>query len=129
MFTQSNAKETQDLIVNTAQEDGTHVQVFIELEGGSQSLMWLEANIKEKLPQHYIEGIRPQGSKLMRAIPAADKAKAGLIHILDTEETDGFVATLTQFTGRKKKLPLINDLADSFSLGVGVIEDAVDYLW
>jgi predicted phage terminase large subunit-like protein len=122
-YIRANAAETNEFIINTAKKDGDYISVHIELEGGSQSRLWLENTIKKVLPRHSIAGISPKGSKLIRSLPVAKEAQLGNIYINDTFWTQDFLSNLLQYTGQKKSVPLISDTVDSLSLGVHCLKN------
>jgi phage terminase large subunit-like protein len=106
-YCKKNASETQAFVVEYIKTKSKNVPIFVELEGGSQSMLWLE---------NRVTGIRPVGSKLTRSLPVADSLEAGEYMTCMTEKRfEHFKDKLEQFDGTPG-IPIVTDLADAWSL-------------
>jgi len=72
-------------LVRIAEKDGSLVRIYIEQEpgaGGVNQVEELKLYIKENCPVHVIvEGHRPEGDKVVRALPWFEEAKNGFIYL------------------------------------------------
>ncbi len=114
-YTKSDALKTQEFILYNIQKHGKLVPAFVELEGGSQSLLYFENALKPSLPGYKIIAVKPEGSKLVRAIPAAEKVKEGRVFLKKAYWNDDFLDNISQFDGTPG-IPLITDVGDALSL-------------
>lgn len=115
-YCKKNAKSTQDFVTACIRNTSKYIPVFVELEGGSESILWLENSFKPLLKGYRVRGVKPEGSKLIRSLDPAEHAKNGKIYVLNSPWTHDFLRYISKFTGDKKADPPTNDLADSFSL-------------
>jgi phage terminase large subunit-like protein len=120
-YIKASASETQEKIIQVARMDGTEVVIYVELEGGSQPILWLENSLQSVLKGYEIIGQKVIASKTMRAVLAAREARTQPFIVAETEWAKTYIETICEFTGLKKKEPLINDSVDSLSLGVNAL--------
>jgi phage terminase large subunit-like protein len=115
-YCKKNASETQAFVVEYIKTKSQTIPIFVELEGGSQSILWLENSFKDVLKGYRVTGINPRGSKLMRALPIADSLEAGeYMTCLSQKRFEHFKDKLEQFDGTPG-VPIVTDLADAWSL-------------
>lgn len=72
-------------IKRTALEDGRHVEIMIEQEGGSAGIGWPDSIIRNHLAGFIAKRDKPKGSKLARARILGGLAEHGRLHILDND--------------------------------------------
>jgi phage terminase large subunit-like protein len=115
-YCKKDAKSTQDFVVDCVKKTRKNIPVFVELEGGSESILWLENSFKPLLKGYRVKGVKPSGSKLIRSLPTAEDAKNKKIYVLISSWHVYFLQCINKFSGEKKHPPPVNDLADSLSL-------------
>jgi predicted phage terminase large subunit-like protein len=116
LYTRSDALKTQEFLIRSIQKHGQLVPVFLELEGGSQSLLWFQNSLKPSLPGYRIQAVKPEGSKLIRAVPVAEKVKEGKVFLKRSKVwNDEFLNAINKFDGQPN-VPLITDTGDALSL-------------
>lgn len=76
-------KQVEDLIVQTAREDGRDVEIHLEQEGGASGKLVIDRFQRVLLQGYAVRGHPPSGDKVVRARPASSAAEAG--HILLVE--------------------------------------------
>jgi phage terminase large subunit-like protein len=113
-------------MLETAIADGERVQIVIESEPGSGTKKW-EPYLRDKLAGFKMRFVRPQGSKLSRAVPFAAALESGKLQLIKAKWNDMYVENLIKFDGLKAK-PLINDLVDSTSLGFNFLQPVTNSL-
>lgn len=123
-----DAKSTQNYVVSVVQRQPKNIPVYIELEGGSQSILWLENSFKPLLKGYRVRAVRPEGSKGVRALPCAEAAEKGKIFILNEPWSDDFLKVINQFEGIPG-VPLISDTGDALSLGFTQVDKGVKGLF
>jgi len=111
-----DAANTQAFVLDVCLKLDKNVPIFIELEGGSQSRLWLENAFKPSLKGRKVYGVNPQGSKALRAIPFAEKVKNQEVCVVNMPWTEAFLDTIKNFDGTPG-VPLITDTGDALSLG------------
>lgn len=114
-YTKSDALKTQEFILKNIQKNTKSIPAFVELEGGSQSLLYFENTLKPALPGYKIVAVKPEGSKMIRAIPIADKTKEGRVFLKKSYWNEEFLRNISQFDGTPG-VPLITDTGDALSL-------------
>jgi phage terminase large subunit-like protein len=123
-YCKKDAASTNKFILETCQQQNKYVPIYIEIEGGSQSLLWLENSIKPQLKGHKVFGSNPSGSKLLRAVPAANKVNEGRVFVKDCEWTEEFLNIIKKFEG-KSGVPLVTDTGDALSLAFTEIDNGI----
>jgi predicted phage terminase large subunit-like protein len=119
-YNKSDALQTQEFIVRTIKTQNKDVTIFLELEGGSQSILWFQNSLKPALPGYRIQSVKPEGSKLIRAIPIAEKVKDHRVFLLRRSWNDAFLDAISKFDGTPG-IPLITDTGDALSLAFSEI--------
>lgn len=119
-----DASSTHNFIVDVCKALEMHIPIYLEIEGGSQSLLWLENAFKPALPERRVIGSNPTGSKLLRAIPVAEEVKQGRVFVKECAWTEEFLDTIKQFEG-KSGVPLITDTGDALSLAFANINNSI----
>lgn len=93
-------KDIKDIILETAENDGPYVKVYIEQEpgaGGKNQVAELKDFITSKLPGWTVEGHRPEGDKIMRANIWFAEAKDGKIYIVKGDWNEKFLDQFSSF--------------------------------
>lgn len=67
--------EIERLVTNIAQQDGIHVPIRWEIEGASSGKI-VSSRLSQVLDGYDARGIRPQGDKVLRAMPFSAQAEA-----------------------------------------------------
>jgi len=98
-------KEIKEQIYQTALDDGPYVQIVVEQEpaaGGKNQVAELAECINERLPGWPpLEGLRPEGDKVMRANVWFAEAAAGHVYMVYGDWNSDFLKQLSSFpTGR-----------------------------
>lgn len=70
-------KGVDDLVAQTAKEDGKGVEIHIEQEGGASGKLVIDRFQRDVLPGYPVSGHPPSGDKVTRARPASSAAEAG----------------------------------------------------
>lgn len=104
--------EGDDLIINTASQDGRKVILRWELEGGSSGKK-VDAYLRSRLLGFNALGVKPDTNKLARSKPAATEAARDNIKILRGSWNNTFLDSVHAFDGTRK--PLITDVVDALS--------------
>jgi predicted phage terminase large subunit-like protein len=116
LYTRSDALKTQEFLIRSIQKHGQLVPVFVELECASQSLLWFHNSLKPSLPGYRIQAVKPEGSKLIRAVPVAEKVKDGHVFLKKSKAwNQEFLNNINKFDGTPG-VPLVTDLGDALSL-------------
>lgn len=102
-----------NLIVATANQDGSACKVRWELEGGSAGLK-VEANLQLRLHGYDAKGVKPLGDKLTRAKPFAAECCAGNVKLIRAPWNDRYLNWLHSFDGTSGQ-GKVNDAADASS--------------
>lgn len=93
--------KVEELVKNTAMQDGRECEVFFEEEGGASGKT-NTFNYKTKVLEGFVShGIRSTGSKELRAHIASSQAEAGNIGILKACWNDGYFGFLEPFPSAK----------------------------
>ena len=119
---QINPAEVFRLIRQTAQQDGVECAVGWEQEPGSAGVMVAD-QMKRNLPEFKAQSYKPNGDKVQRALPFANLASHGFVHLLRGEWCDRYIGALHNFDGSAK--PLVNDLTDASSGGYHALRTKV----
>ena len=103
--------DTEQIIYNTALADGYECAIRMEEEPGSAGIANTERYARHVLPGFNFAGVKPTGSKVDRARPAASAAQAGSVFILDT------CRNMTDFFAQAKAFPngVNDDIVDGYS--------------
>lgn len=95
---QWKSSQREEIIRQTAEEDGEGVEVLVEIEGGSGGKESGE-NTAANLAGFKITLIHPTGTKEARAYPLASQVGAGNVSILKRPWTRDFIEELRVFPG------------------------------
>lgn len=114
-FIRTDPKSTQNFVVREIERVDKKIAIAIELEGGSQSVLWLENSFKPLLKSYRIKAVRPEGDKAIRSLPCAETCQEGNMYIVNESWGDEFVKNISRFRGIPG-VPLITDTGDAFSL-------------
>ena len=114
LWQQIGPSEVENLITATAKADGKRCLIRIELEGGSNALIWAEG-VKRRLRAlgFNADFVSPRGDKVTRAMPYATDAYNNNVDIVEGVWNDTYLDCLQSFDGSPK--PLVNDVTDSSS--------------
>jgi predicted phage terminase large subunit-like protein len=125
---QVGPSDVDSLIVETARADGTELVVLLEEEGGSSGKRANE-HIIRALTGYAVISKRMTGSKLVRAIPMAQLARAGRIKLVRGEWNERWLDQVCDFTGEESNDRYHDDHADSATLSIGFLSEAVPFEW
>lgn len=117
---QLSPADSDEWMLETAQEDGYYHQVRWEKEGGSGGPR-VEQHLIDLFAGYDAEGISPQGDKVTRAKPIAGEAKRGNVYLVQGDWNERFLNAIYAFDGTKK--PLTNDLTDALSGASAALKD------
>lgn len=108
---QKGPGDTESIIRSTAEADGYQCAIRMEEEPGSAGIANTERYAKNILQGFDFAGIKPSGSKVERARPAAAACQTGCVFILDT------CRNLTDFFAQLAAFPngVNDDMVDGFS--------------
>ena len=120
---QMNPAEVFRLIRKTAEQDGVGCLVGWEQEPGSAGVMVAD-QMKKNLPEFRAKAYKPNGDKVQRALPFANLANHGFVHLLRGAWVDRYIGALHNFDGSPK--PLVNDLTDASSGGYHALRTKVE---
>lgn len=121
---QQNPAEVLQLIETTALQDGALTKIGWEQEPGSAGVM-VAAQLQSILSDFNASSFRPNGDKVQRALPLANQAARGFVHLLRGEWNDRYISALHNFDGTSK--PLVNDLTDASSGAYHALETQLDF--
>lgn len=94
--------------------DGVKTKIRFELEGGASGKIVEESFAKEieKLDARYdVRAIKPDKSKLQRALPLATQARLGYVYLIRGEWNGEFLSAVESFDGLRR--PRVNDIIDA----------------
>lgn len=94
---QGSPAEVERLISATAESDGTKVPIRMEQEPGSSGVNTISHYRRNVLPGYDFDGIRPTGSKIVRANPLASAAEAGNVSIVPGSWNPVFLEEISMF--------------------------------
>lgn len=126
---QLDAKNGDEMILETAIQDGNDVTQILELEPGSTGRKWHEYMV-EKLMQkniYNVVGYQPQLQKLRRLIPVANAVQKGMVQRLDNNYMLDLEKILRKCSDKKK--PLVSDLGDCLSGVFDYIINELDWFY
>jgi predicted phage terminase large subunit-like protein len=101
-------------IKGCAMVDGLSTKIRFELEGGASGKIVEESftNELQKLdPRYDIRAIKPDKSKLQRALPLATQARLGYVYLIRGDWNGEFLSAAESFDGLRR--PRVNDIIDS----------------
>jgi predicted phage terminase large subunit-like protein len=104
--------------------DGIGTKIRFELEGGASGKIVEEGftNEIQKLDRRYdVKAIKPDKSKLQRALPLATQARLGYVYLLRSEWNGDFLSACEAFDGLRR--PRVNDIIDAVT---GAFEQATN---
>jgi predicted phage terminase large subunit-like protein len=111
---QRKAGEVFEAIKGTAIADGINTKIRYELEGGASSKI-LESDFAGELQsvnrEFDIRAIKPDKSKLQRALPLATQAQQGHVFLIRGDWNGQFLSAVESFDGLFKAT--VNDIVDS----------------
>ncbi len=115
----------EQLIYNTAKEDGSNVTVVIECDPGAAGIAYAN-QIKSKLAEmgFYCKVIKSQKSKLTRFLPVSALAEAGRIQYCRAPWNEEFLVELENFNGEKNGFH--DDICDTMSTGIAALNQGVE---
>jgi predicted phage terminase large subunit-like protein len=94
--------------------DGVRTKIRFELEGGASGKIVEESFAKEieKLDVRYdVKAIKPDKSKLQRALPLATQARLGYVFLIRGDWNGEFLSAVESFDGMRR--PRVNDIVDA----------------
>lgn len=101
-------------IKGCAMVDGISTKIRFELEGGASGKIVEESFTNEitKMDKRYdIKAIKPDKSKMQRALPLATQARLGYVYLIRGEWNGEFLSAVEGFDGLRR--PRINDIIDA----------------
>ena len=110
----ANAGRVQELILQTAKEDGRAVRIRMGQEPGSSGEHMIH-DYARKLAGYQFEGVRETGTKWVRANPASSAAHNRLIRVVSADWNRPFFDELEAFA-EDPKTYAHDDQVDAFSL-------------
>ncbi|QDP54853.1 MAG: putative terminase large subunit [Prokaryotic dsDNA virus sp.] len=99
---QWGAYEREENIRSTAERDGTHVELVLEIEGGSGGKESGENTVRN-LAGYNVHVYHPTGDKIARATPFASQVGGGNVYLVRGAWTDTYVTELQFFPNSKFK--------------------------
>ena len=126
LYGQWSISNGDKIIEETAINDGYDVSVILEQEGGDQGARYI-LNMQERLIGFDVQGIKPRGEKIIRALPIANEARRGNVYLLEAPWNQKFCDTIHKVSD--KKTPLVTDLMDSLSLGYQALKLTINPLF
>lgn len=91
----------KELVAGIAQRDGPYVKIWFEQEpaaGGVNQVEEFKLYIRDNVgPQWQVEGKKPEGDKVIRALPWFAEAERGLFYMVKGEWNTGFLEQLGNF--------------------------------
>lgn len=106
----------EELVAQTAEEDGRAVKVRIEQEPGSAGVHVIDHYRRKVLVGYDFDGVRSTGEKVTRAAPVASAAKAGNVRLVRGEWVRWWLEEATAFPHGSH-----DDGVDAVSGGVSVL--------
>lgn len=88
--------QVDQLIYETAVNDGKHVTQYIPIDPGSAGKIAFE-HFKKLLNGYNVKGIKNTGSKIDRAVPMSSACEKGKIYLIRAPWNEAFVAEAAQF--------------------------------
>jgi predicted phage terminase large subunit-like protein len=113
-------KGVEDLVKQTAQLDGTGVEVWIEQEPGSSGGKTIDDYQRRILKGYSVYGLRSTGSKMERARPASSAAEAGNIFLVEGAWNGAFLEEVPLFGNPG----VHDDIVDTLSGAINVLAEA-----
>ena len=110
--------EAEDMIIDTAEEDGKSVEIIGEEEGGSSG-KYVTSHFSRELVGYVYTGIRPTGSKVERARIVASAIRNRNFYVVDGEWVDAFIEEMRSFPRKGYH----KDQVDMLSQGVAHLSE------
>lgn len=113
---QERVHKIEELIFETAKEDGPETTIILPLDPGASGLAYARGLVQRLADMGYYARLkRPEHSKLVRFSPFAAVCEAGLVEMVEGPWNADFVEELEAFTGEKKnKDDQVDAVADAF---------------
>jgi predicted phage terminase large subunit-like protein len=121
-----DAGSSEDRFMAITKKDTKKVIQYFELEQGASAMRY-EVHLKKSLPGYIIKGIRPEGSKLIRAMPVVRECKNGNYYILNAKWTPEFLKVVSRFNSTDR-VPLVSDTIDALSGADNALTRKVNHL-
>lgn len=97
---QLSSAKVEELVEDTAEEDGLTIPIGIEQEPGASGKTLVDI-YKRALPDNKVIALPPSGSKLVRAQPLLAAAEAGRVKLIRAHWNDKFIDEICEFlTGK-----------------------------
>lgn len=90
-------EQVEQLVAQTAAEDGQLVSIRIEQEPGSAGKSLIDQYARYVLPGYDVRGVRPSGDKQTRARPFASAVANGLIRVMEASWLTDWLDEITSF--------------------------------
>jgi predicted phage terminase large subunit-like protein len=105
----------EEIILDTARSDGTHVEIGIEQEPGSGGLESYQASAT-RLAGFKVKADRPTGDKFVRAEPLATQIEIGNVYMLEGDWNQGFKDEFRVFGPRATFKDQVDGASGAFSM-------------
>jgi predicted phage terminase large subunit-like protein len=112
----------KDLVKQTAEMDGTDVNIWIEQEPGSSGIAVIDDYIRS-MPRFAIRPFKVTGPKENRAAPFASQCEAGNVRMIEGLWNEAYIEELEQFPSDKVK----NDQVDASSGAYNVLAESGEF--
>lgn len=107
---------TELKILQTAMQDGFHVNIFIEEEPGSAGKHLIDHYARTVLKGYAVRGNRETGSKVLRANPVSSAAERGNIHLIEAPWNTAFIDELVMFPTKDYHDDQVDALTGAFRM-------------
>lgn len=129
IWEQKDPGGVEDLIRNTASQDGRAVKVRIEEEGGSAGKDVTHNYVTKVLVGYDVDGVRATGSKELRADTFSAQAKHGNVALLRAHWNNGYLNFLCAFPDEAIHDDPVDASSGAFNeLYISIKKDAEDHL-
>ncbi|MCU6603777.1 phage terminase large subunit [Peribacillus frigoritolerans] len=107
-------KGVEQLIYNTAMQDGRHVEIHMEQEPGSSGVNTIDHYQRNVLRGFTFYGNKVTGNKELRANPVSSAAEAGNIFLVRGEWINDFVDEAIGFPGNSSHDDMVDAVSGAF---------------